>query len=219
MKQPARFFPPEIPEELTPMQAWSDDLLAQLEEDEDIEAIRFEGVTFEPLPVHRATFRGCVFERCLFLPGDGTIYDFMDCVFKTCDFAGMTFQRGGFRRVAFRDCRGIGMYMSEAAFRSVTADDCQFSYANLGLASLKAVTFTQCDLSHASFGEATFDTVAFTDSRLSGAELYGTSLSGMDLRSDQIDGIILGDLKELAGAKVSPLQACDLAVLLGVIVE
>lgn len=223
MKPPRKLISPTLPEELVPMDRFSRALLDMLEDDEDIEGIRFEGVTFDPLSVHRASFRACAFDKCTFLADeeddDGTIYDFVDCVFQGCDFAGAQMNKGAFQRVAFRSCRGVGLYLSEATLRSVTFDDCQLGYANFGLSKITAVKMTGCDLSHATFGYAKLDSLQWEKCRLSGAELFGTKLAGMDLRTNEIDGIVLGDRTELVGATVTPLQACGLALLLGVIVD
>ena len=52
---------------------------------------------------------------------------------------------------------------------------------------------------------------------LSGAELYGTSLAGLDLRSCGVQGIRVSEnCAELRGAKMDMFQAAEMARLLGI---
>lgn len=220
--KPKKLLPPEVPETLTEQDTLTPQILDLLSDDEIIEATHFTGVTFENLPqVRRIAFRGYAFERCTFVTPDEhpPQLDSVDCTFRGCDFAGARMYKSSLMRVAFTSCRGVGIDLSESILRSVTLQDCQFSYANFGRAKLELVEMTGCDLSHASFGEATLDTLRWVDCRLSGAELYRTKLRGIDLRTNTLDGILLGDLTELSGAIVTPIQACDLALLLGVVIE
>lgn len=220
MMAKSKLLPPDLPDEFLPVTALDEAFFAMLESDEDIEAMHFMGVCFESIPVRRVSFRNCLFEKCVFIDDEkGTRFDFLDCAFAGCDFAGMQFSYAAFQRVSMRSCRGVGMYASDTTLRSVTLNDCQLTYANFGLSKMNLVEFTDCDLSHAAFGEAQFKDVTFIKCRLSGAELFGTRLKGMDLRTNAIDGIVLSDRRELEGARVTPLQACDLALLLGVIIE
>ena len=50
------------------------------------------------------------------------------------------------------------------------------------------------------------------------ADFTGTSLKGIDLTEDEIEGLLVSG-PELRGAIVTPLQACDLARLLGLIIR
>lgn len=220
MKQPpSKAHEPDIPGTLADAAALTPAMREALEAREDIENIRFTGATIENFPIPRAAFRGCVFEKCTFVPQEGLRLDFTDCLFTGCDLAAMSFANGAFQRVRFAGCRGVGAYFTDAYLRNVTFEDCRLSYGNFGMAKCTNVSMVRCDVSHASFGYAAFDRVSFSHCSLSGAELFGAKLKGMDLRTNQIDGIVVGDLGGLAGAKVTPGQACDLALLLGVIIE
>lgn len=219
MKTGPKRLPPDLPKALARIEALDGATMERLLEEEGLEAAHLVGITFEGIDLSRVAFRGCVFEKCCF-PGDVDIlYDWMDCAFRGCDFAGARLHKAAMLRVTLEDCRGVGTAMTEMTLRSVLLKACQLRYANYGLSRLTAVAFEGCDLSQASFGDAQFDGVTFTDCRLSGAELYGTRLKGMDLRSNAIDGIVLGNRGELEGATVTPVQACELARLLGVIID
>lgn len=212
--------PPDLPEDLTRVDSLTDALRASLRDMDDIEGIHFACVTFGEIAVRRASFRGCVFEKCTFDPScEWQRADFQDCAFHGCDFAAMQLTGASIHRVSFSDCRGVGAYLTDATLRNVRFDNCQMAYANFGSARLKAVRMAGCDVSHASFGYAVFEHMAWDACRLSGAEFFGTKLSGIDLRTNTIDGIVLGDRSELQGAIVTSMQALSLSYLLGIVVE
>lgn len=96
---------------------------------------------------------------------------------------------------------------------------CQMQYANLALARLKFASFEDCKLPQACLAEAELKNAQFVRCELTEAEFVGTKLKGMDLRTNDLSGIVLGGRGELMGATVSPLQACDLARLLGVTIR
>lgn len=211
--------PPDLPGALAQADALTTEMRQALRDLDDIEGVRFVGVSFDDVITWRASFRGCVFERCVFDPAaEVNAFDFLDCAFLGTDFAGMQLAKAAFQRVRFASCRAVGAYFTEAAFRNATFDDCQLAYANFGLSRLSDVSFSACDANHASFGYATFSNVQFSRIKLSGAEFFGAKLKGIDLRTCQIDGIVLADRTELAGATITPLQALDLIHLLGVTV-
>lgn len=219
MKEDCAILTPEILPSLSVAECLDDAFYASLEAEEDIVNTHFAGVTFKELSTKRITFSGCRFEKCIFVACESVRFDFADCAFSGCDLASMDFDGGVFHRVSFKACRAVGMHAADALLRNVTFEDCQMAYANFGLAKLFKVAKTCCDLSHASFGEAQFKHVCWERCRLGGAELFGTRLRGMDLRSNEIDGIVLGDRMELEGAVVTPQQACGLALLLGLKIE
>lgn len=88
-------------------------------------------------------------------------------------------------------------------------------YANFSRTRVQAAQFESCCLDGAAFYEARPKGLAFSGGSLVEAELGGMPLKGIDLRSMDIRGVrVVGG--ELAGAIVSPVQAMDLARLLGV---
>lgn len=218
MKEKRRLMPPDLPKTLTDATELTCAMLASLDADEDLEALRLTGAVIGPLPFRRVTFRGCEFVRCTFALTEETQTDFLDCALDRCDLAGAQLHRASMQRVTLHTCRGVGLYLTDAYLRSVTMADCQFSYANFGGAKLHTVRMERCDLSHASFGESKLEQLVWDACKLQQAELFGTRLDGMDLRTNEIGGIVLGDGQELKGSMVTPLQAVGLARLLGVTV-
>ena len=218
--KPFKLLPPDVPAALLSADALDECFFLRLAEQDDIEATRFTGVRFENLAARRAAFRGCVFEKCAFAQDEELPirYDFVDCVFANCDFAGMRFEKCEMRRCALARCRGVGATFTGAVLRSVTMDECQMAYSGFGMAKLTGVEMTACDFSHSSFGYAALEQVKWDACKLTAAELFSVRLKDIDLRTNELDGIVVGDRRELEGAIVTPLQACELAKLLGVVV-
>ena len=104
-----------------------------------------------------------------------------------------------FEDVLFEDCLADGAVFSEGSFKNV-----QFSRTRLTAAEV-------ADVKHRG-------PFAFAGCDLRGANFLRTSLNGQDLTACEIEGIALAG-PELKGAKVTALQACELARLLGVIIE
>lgn len=217
-KQVPKILPPDLPDAFETLDAM-DAAQALFDDCTDASGLRFAGIPVEGLRARRAAFRGCVFERCAFLENDVSAFEFVDCAFRGCDFSGARLDGATILRAAFQDCRAVGAYFPDAVIRHATFDNCRMNMANFGMAKLTGVAMRGCDLSGASFGYAKLQDVRWERCRLTGAELFQVKLAGMNLSTDEIDGIVLGDRSELEGAIVSAGQAMALAALLGVTIE
>ena len=102
---------------------------------------------------------------------------------------------------------GRGFFGKLAAIRAVPGCHAR--------AKFHPARFESCCLDGAAFYEAKPKVLAFAGGSLAEAELGGMPLKGIDLRSTDIQGIRLTG-GELKGAIVSPVQAMELARLLGV---
>ena len=60
--------------------------------------------------------------------------------------------------------------------------------------------------------------IEFTDCDLTRATLFGTPMKGLDLTTCTLDGVLV-NLPDLRGMIVTPLQAAELAKLLGLVVK
>lgn len=127
----------------------------------------------------------------------------------------------GLFRVRFIDCRLSGASLSEASLQHVAAERCHAEYAGFAQSRMRHVRFAGCDLSGGAFAECRFEQVAFSECRLADAEFFGTRLRGISLADSDIRGIRIHEISsvELMGLKVTALQACDLARLLGLEIE
>lgn len=90
--------------------------------------------------------------------------------------------------------------LSEATVDRLTAHETGLAEVNLFATKLRHVTLNQCDLTRMT--------------------VLRTPLTGIDLSSCDISGLRVSDtFRELRGALVSPEQAAQLAILLGVQVK
>ena len=108
---------------------------------------------------------------------------------------------------------GRGFFGKLAAIRAVPG--CHAALREFFRAKFHPARFESCCLDGAAFYEAKPKALAFAGGSLAEAELGGMPLKGIDLRSTDIRGIRLTG-GELKGAIVSPVQAMELARLLGV---
>ena len=102
----------------------------------------------------------------------------------------------------------------------VTLEECVAEGAVFSEAVFKNVIFRKDNLRSAVFWDVKRRSVfRFQDCCLVQAEFLHTSLNGQDLTTCDIEGAGFSGEEELRGAKVTPVQACELAKLLGVIIE
>ena len=94
--------------------------------------------------------------------------------------------------------------------------DCRLDALRLDGAALESVRVVRSSLAGANLSGLRWKQVELDEADLSGANVAGTSLKGLDLRSCRLEGLTAGDsLRELRGAIVDPIQAAELARLLG----
>ena len=74
-----------------------------------------------------------------------------------------------------------------------------------------------CNFRESFLSEVKLKKTVFSSTDLTGTDFFRTPLKGLDLSECVIDGIMVSDrYTELAGLKVSLLQAAELARLMGV---
>lgn len=190
--------------------------LAQADaEDEPITDCLFTGDCSDDF--YKIEILGCRLDHCR-LSGRLDRCYIRDTVFDTCDLSNIDLSGAILRRVSFRSCKLLGSKFAEARLDHVLFSDCPMQLTNLTLTSLKNVGFESCNLENGSLQEIKSSGLYFKNCRLTAASLFRTSLRAMDLTTDEISGIQVA-LDDLKGAVVTPLQACELAGLLGLIVK
>lgn len=157
---------------------------------------------------------------------------FSGCRLSACDFSAASFSSVTFQDCDLSNCRFAGSYWKASAFEGTKAIGCDFTksmivrtrwaktllrYANLYETRWDDCALSSCDLSEACLAAVRFKKTRFSDCMLVRAELVRTSLDGIDLSTCDISGIVLSETRaELRGAKVSALQAVELARLMGI---
>ncbi|MEG2595301.1 MAG: pentapeptide repeat-containing protein [Ruthenibacterium sp.] len=164
-------------------------------------------------------YKGCTFTHCRFTGADMTDIFFQNVIFDTCDFSGVHAAGASLQKCVFANCRMGGANFSNAGISDVRFTDCHADDMAFAEALLKNVQFTGCRLSGAVFSDLRPRSVfAFETCTLQRAEFLHTPLKGQNLTTCEIEGIAL-EGPELRGAVVTALQACELAKLLGVIIQ
>ena len=221
-KQENAYKPPASPrmgEELAIPQDGRAVIAEAAEQGVDVENIRFtQPLAGMTLTADGPEFHGCLFDGCRLLDMEIEGVFFVDVVFRDCDLSNLSMRGGVFIRCVFERCRLTGADLAEASLTDVTFLNCKGDYLGLAQARCKDVRFVGCELTEAGMQEMQLARTVFEGCRLQRAELFHTPLSGIDLTTDEIDGIRL-EGSELKGAIVTPLQACELARLLGLIIR
>lgn len=164
-----------------------------------------------------ATFEGMVFRSCEFDHVDFRDSTFRDVQFENCRFIGCVLDKGWLNRVDFSGCSALGLSLVQARLAGVFARDSDFSYANFSEASVDQLSLRDCRLVEAAMQRAKLKRVDFDGCDLTRLDVFGTSLSGIDLSTSTFQAPVLtSDYRELRGAIVAPEQAVDLVGLLGV---
>ena len=208
-----KIFPPEVPGFLVA----GTDFLGKYREDERVEESVFTGEQFVNEDFQSLDVVCCKFVRCSFSGCQMEKTGFRDVIFESCDLSNCNFTNAAFQRVLFRDCKLMGADMIEVAVRYVRFEDCNGEYLNFADSKISDTAFERCKLNHAAFSWCKLN-VTFTDCSLQQALLQQTPLKDLDLRTCGLEGIQV-TLPDLQGAIVTPLQAADLAVLLGIVIQ
>ena len=147
-----------------------------------------------------------------------TLAQLFDVRLDGCDLAGAEWEKAHLRRVELSGCRLVGLRLSASSLEDVQLVKCNAELARFWDCSFKAARFDHCVLREASFAGSDLSGVTFRDCDLTQADLRNTKLKGADLRGSTLTGVQVG-IKELQGAIVTPIQAIQLAGLLGLTVQ
>ena len=118
----------------------------------------------------------------------------------------------------FSNCRLVGSNLTCSSLNNTTVCDCNCRYSNMSSCSAKSTLFDSCDMTNSYMADMQLKSVAWDKCRLVEAEFLHTSLNGIDMRTNDISGMLLTG-PELKGAIVTAQQACELSRLLGVIIK
>ena len=173
-------------------------LFAEIRMPENLAGYEFRECTFRKA-AFSGRMRGCLFADCIFEHGDLSNLDFRECAFRRCEFhAG----------------RLTGTDFSGSSWQDVLLAGCKGSYANFSGGTMKMCGFRDNLLNEAAFTMCRWQDLELAGCDLTGSEFLDTSLKGVDLSGNIIDGILV-EPKGLQGAVISPEQAVLCAALLG----
>lgn len=192
-------------------------------EDPYVEGVHTSGESLEnlsDLDLEFFEFHGLELERCALQGLRGAKASFYDCVLRECDLSGAQFEEAYFARCRLEGCKLEGAQLTKSFWRSCRVYDCMCRYSNWGEATLEGVTLRGCDLREGFLSEVRLRArTRFERCSLVRADLFRTTLKGMDLSTCDLAGISVSDTHaELRGMRIAPEQAVDLVGMLGVVV-
>ena len=147
---------------------------------------------------------------------------FHDCLFEDVDFSNSTLTDVRFENCRFISCRMERCWLNRVSLiksriTSAFIDDSQLRYANFSEANVRGLRVRTTNLAESSWHATALKSAGFSDCDLTGAEFIRTPLSGINLTSCRIGGLVVSqDYRELRGCVIAPEQAVDLIGLLGV---
>lgn len=206
-------FPPELPDGLLA----GADLMDKLSRDERLEESLFTGESYQGENLKGLEALRCRFVRCDFSGCNLSQAGFRDVAFEACDFSNCDFSRAAFQRTAFQGCKLMGGDFVEASLRHVRFADCAGGYVNFADCKVQSAAFEGCKLPNAAFVRCHLS-ASFTLCDLTQGLFEQTLLKGFDLRTCKLRGLHI-TLPDLKGAVVTPLQAAELAALLGLVIR
>lgn len=185
-----------------------------------VENCILKGVAVSGESFYKLNFQSVIFENCIFLNCDFEKASFIDVSFFSCDFSNSRLSDCYFKRCELRCVKGVGTDFHESLFKEVLMEECAFSFANFSGTVWEAARLAAGDFQDSYFDECRLKKVNFINLKLNRASFFHTSLKGMDLRENEIEGLIFSDERtELKGAVTDLYQAAGLARLLGIIIR
>ena len=215
-----RILPPALEQPVEQAVPLEEALALQTAFDQPLRGFSFHGGSAAGQALEKAEYKNCVFTNCRFTGAALSGAWFCDVVFQNCDLSGARLLDATFQRVRMQGCKLSGANFGGAFLSDTVIEDCVAPSAVFSEAALKSVLFLRADLRGAFFGDIRRRSqFRFEHCHLEQAEFLRTSLNGQDLTTCEIAGAAFADGTELRGAKVTALQACELAKLLGVVIE
>ena len=190
---------------------------------EVISGMDISGASFGPSSDGCSGFYDMTFDGCIFSGVDMRSVTFRnvsltDCVFTGCDISNRVFSGVSLRRVSFERCLLTGLDLSQSGIYDLSVSDSKAMYLNFTRSKVRNMSFTDTDMSGSFFLDTDLKGALFRACRLSECEFSGVSLKGTDLSECDISGI-RADMFSVRGMIIDPLQAQDLAGLLGVVLK
>ncbi len=204
---------PDLPETLKS----GTDLKDKLSLDERVEECLFTGVSFAGENLKSLDVLRCRFVKCDFTECSMELAGFRDTVFEACDFSNCDFSKASFQRTLFQGCKLMGADFIEGSMRYVRFLDVSGGYVNFADSKVQDTAFEKSRLQNAAFSRCKL-TASFEECDLMQSLFQQTPLKDIDLRSCRLQGIQIS-LPDLRGAIVTPMQASDLAALLGLVIR
>lgn len=196
------------------------DFLQSPDAEDTVRGVRLRKITPAERELSRRAWQSVVFIDCQLSGCDFSHGLWTDAAFVRCDLSGARFSDCGFQRCQFTGCRMTGVYLTDAALRQTSFEDSVLDWAVFDGANLTKVNLFGVRAHSVSLADCRLKECTLHDADLTGVSLLHTLLSGVDLRRCELSGLIVSEnAVELRGARVTGIQAAELARLLGLVVD
>ena len=197
-----------------------DDIENARKENDEIKGRNYEREIINSADFSMIDFQSVTFEGCRFIECDLSKASFYNCKFLHCDLSNCKLPDSYWKECEMSDCNCKGINLTKGTFKQTILKNNTLIYGLLSECTFDSCSVLTCNLSNALFSQVTLRHTKFSECRFICAEMFKTSLRGIDLSDCDISGIALSDtLYELRGAEVSYDQAVDLIGLLGIKVK
>ena len=114
------------------------------------------------------------------------------------------------------ECKADGCDFLESKLKKCALTGTSLRYVNFSRSVWDGTSLRHCDLRETALSELRLSKVTLERVELGGAELFRTSLAGVDLTTCGISALVVSEgCGELRGAKIGAEQAVEVAHLLG----
>lgn len=189
-----------------------------VQNEDDLHGLHFIGVDIALETARSLEFYNCIFENCRFIKNDTEKLAFVDVRFDQCDLSNLNMNGAVFQRVEMVHCRAVGLSLTNTLANHLSIHDCNCRYLNINASDWHLATIENTDCTNASIQECKLKSVQFIRCNLNCSDFCHTRLNGMDFTTDELEGVTVAS-DELRGAIVTPVQACELAKMLGVVIR
>jgi uncharacterized protein YjbI with pentapeptide repeats len=141
-----------------------------------------------------------------------------DARLEACDLSGALLQNARWYRVELVGCRLTGFQLSEFNGGYVLFKDCTMDSAMFTSGRFKASRFENCTMRRLLLEKMDLSGAIFAGCDLTDADLTGSALKGVDFRGSNLAGVHVEE-RQLQGTIIDPLQAAQVATLLGITVK
>jgi uncharacterized protein YjbI with pentapeptide repeats len=206
----------DIPLRRVPDSGWPE-FLAGIQRTEAVNDTRLDRVTRPEAELTQLDWKQCSVESGRLTGAKlGDSY-FSNVLFSGCDLSGADFGGGVFSKVHFRDCKLTGALFGDCGLNDTLFTGCVCDYTVFSYSKAKRLWFQGCRLYEAQLAELSGKDYGFAECDLTRGNFQRTALSGVNLSTCELEGILISPA-ELRGAKVSAVQAVELAKLMGLVV-
>lgn len=189
------------------------------EEERPIAHRLFQNETLTGEQAEKLEFCEVTFRHCRFLSCDFSGAYFEKTVFEDCDLSNCDLSGSYWRESTLCNVKAQGTKLVDAMLRKCRISACRMDYANLQQAALEDTRVEDTSFVSAFWSEMKLKRVVLERNRFESTDFFKTSLRGMDVSGcELIKPLLSEDLRELRGAKMSALQAVEVAAMMGIIV-